>query len=300
MYGKMEREYSKEAAAVTTIIDGKALAKKTNEETLLRAAKLAQQGVTPGIAVVIAGDDPASLIYTRNKHRKAQKLGINSVLKKFPAQISQQELLAEIDQLNNDDTIDGILVQQPMPSQIDPEVITKAIAPEKDVDGLNPQNLGKLFAGASGHYPVACTPRGIMKMLEEYDVPLVGANVVIVGRSILVGKPLFALLNNENATVTLAGSKTQNLRKLTSTADILIVATGVPHLITAADVKAGAVVIDVGINRLPSGKLTGDVDFESVKDKARLITPVPGGVGPMTIASLMEQTVDLAQWRHHG
>jgi methylenetetrahydrofolate dehydrogenase (NADP+)/methenyltetrahydrofolate cyclohydrolase len=293
-------EDKKEAIAVTTLIDGKALAKKTNEKTQQRVSSLAQQGITPGIAVVIVGEDPASLIYTRNKHRKAQKLGIYSVLKQFPATISQADLLAEIDRLNADEQIDGILVQQPLPAQIDPAVITQAIAPDKDVDGLNPLNLGKLFAGEGGHYPVACTPRGIMKMFSEYHVDLTGANVVIVGRSILVGKPMLALLNNANATVTLAGSRTKNLSALTKSADILIVATGVPHLIKEADVKDGAVVIDVGINRLPSGQLTGDVDFAGVKDKARLITPVPGGVGPMTIASLMEQTVDLAQWRHHG
>lgn len=285
---------------MATIIDGRALAKKTNQATAVRTAELAQKGVTPGIAVVIAGDDPASLIYTRNKHKKAMKLGINSILKQFPADISQDELLAEIELLNNDDTIDGILVQQPMPSQIDPEVITSAISPQKDVDGLNPENLGKLFAGKKGQYPIACTPRGIMTMLTEYNVPLEGASVVIVGRSILVGKPLLALLNNANATVTMAGRKTKNISALTRSADILIVAAGVPHLIKADDVKNGAVVIDVGINRLSSGKLTGDVDFENVKQKVSLITPVPGGVGPMTIASLMAQTVNLAQWRHNG
>ncbi len=249
---------------------------------------------------MIAGDDAASLIYTRNKHNKAIKLGINSVLKKFPADVSQDELLAEIEKLNNDDTIDAILVQQPLPPQLDPEVITNAILPAKDVDGLNPLNLGKLFANQHGNYPVACTPRGIMRMLAEYNIDLQGKNAVIVGRSILVGKPLLALLNNANATVTMAGRSTSDLSALTKTADILIVATGVPNLIKATDVKSGAVVIDVGINRLSDGKLTGDVDFAAVKAKAQAITPVPGGVGPMTIATLMEQTVDLAQWRHHG
>ncbi len=285
---------------VATIIDGKALAKKVNAQTQERVAKLKKQNVTPGIAVVLAGDDPASLIYTRNKHKKAIKLGINSILKKFPADVSQEELLAEIDRLNNDDSIDAILVQQPLPAQIDPETITSAILPEKDVDGLNPLNLGKLYANQRGNYPVACTPRGIMRMLTEYGVDLEGQNAVIVGRSILVGKPLLALLNNANATVTMAGSKTVNLPSLTQNADILIVATGTPSLIKQTDVKLGAVVIDVGINRLSNGKLVGDVDFENVKERAKAITPVPGGVGPMTIATLMEQTVDLAQWRHHG
>ncbi|MGF7103798.1 methylenetetrahydrofolate dehydrogenase (NADP+)/methenyltetrahydrofolate cyclohydrolase [Limosilactobacillus caviae] len=285
---------------VATIIDGKALAKKVNAQTQERVAKLKKQNITPGIAVVLAGDDPASLIYTRNKHKKAIKLGINSILKKFPADVSQEELLTEIDRLNNDDSIDAILVQQPLPAQIDPEVITSAILPEKDVDGLNPLNLGKLYANQRGNYPVACTPRGIMRMLTEYGVNLEGQNAVIVGRSILVGKPLLALLNNANATVTMAGSKTVNLPSLTCSADILIVATGTPSLVKKTDVKLGAVVIDVGINRLINGKLVGDVDFENVKERAKAITPVPGGVGPMTIATLMEQTVDLAQWRHHG
>ena len=286
---------------MTTIIDGKALAKKINAQTQKLVAQLKEkQNITPGIAVVIAGDDAASLIYTRNKHNKAIKLGINSVLKKFPADVSQDELLAEIEKLNHDDTIDAILVQQPLPPQLDSEVITNAILPTKDVDGLNPLNLGKLFANQHGNYPVACTPRGIMRMLSEYNIDLQGKNAVIVGRSILVGKPLLALLNNANATVTMAGRNTGDLSALTKTADILIVATGVPNLIKALDVKPGAVVIDVGINRLSNGKLTGDVDFEAVKIKAQAITPVPGGVGPMTIATLMEQTVDLAQWRHHG
>ncbi|MBM6812397.1 bifunctional 5,10-methylenetetrahydrofolate dehydrogenase/5,10-methenyltetrahydrofolate cyclohydrolase [Limosilactobacillus reuteri] len=286
---------------MTTIIDGKALAKKINAQTQKLVAQLKEkQNITPGIAVVIAGDDAASLIYTRNKHNKAIKLGINSVLKKFPADVSQDELLAEIEKLNHDDTIDAILVQQPLPPQLDSEVITNAILPTKDVDGLNPLNLGKLFANQHGNYPVACTPRGIMRMLSEYNIDLQGKNAVIVGRSILVGKPLLALLNNANATVTMAGRNTGDLSALTKTADILIIATGVPNLIKALDVKPGAVVIDVGINRLSNGKLTGDVDFEAVKIKAQAITPVPGGVGPMTIATLMEQTVDLAQWRHHG
>ena len=286
---------------MTTIIDGKTLAKKINAQTQKLVAQLKEkQNITPGIAVVIAGDDAASLIYTRNKHNKAIKLGINSVLKKFPADVSQDELLAEIEKLNHDDTIDAILVQQPLPPQLDSEVITNAILPTKDVDGLNPLNLGKLFANQHGNYPVACTPRGIMRMLSEYNIDLQGKNAVIVGRSILVGKPLLALLNNANATVTMAGRNTGDLSALTKTADILIVATGVPNLIKETDVKPGAVVIDVGINRLSNGKLTGDVDFEAVKTKAQAITPVPGGVGPMTIATLMEQTVDLARWRHHG
>lgn len=250
---------------MTTIIDGKALAKKINAQTQELVAQLKEkQNLIPGIAVVIAGDDAASLIYTRNKHNKAIKLGINSILKKFPADVSQDKLLAEIEKLNNDDTIDAILVQQPLPPQLDPEVITNAILPAKDVDGLNPLNLGKLFANQHGNYPVACTPRGIMRILAEYNIDLQGKNAVIVGRSILVGEPLLALLNNANATVTMAGRSTSDLSALTKTADILIVATGVPNLIKATDVKSGAVVIDVGINRLSDGKLTGDVDLSLI------------------------------------
>ncbi|MGN1279579.1 MAG: bifunctional 5,10-methylenetetrahydrofolate dehydrogenase/5,10-methenyltetrahydrofolate cyclohydrolase, partial [Limosilactobacillus sp.] len=197
-----------------------------------------------------------------------------------------------------DDTIDAILVQEPLPKQLDGRAITNAILPAKDVDGLHPVNLGKLYANQPGNYPVACTPRGIMTMLDHHHVELAGKNATIVGRSILVGKPMAALLNNANATTTLASRHTQDLAAATRQADILVVAAGCPHLIKAADVKPGAVVIDVGINRLPSGKLAGDVDFEHVQDVASLITPVPGGVGPMTIASLMQQTVDLAEWRH--
>ena len=285
---------------MTTIIDGKALAKKINAQTKELVAQLKEkQNIIPGIAVVIAGDDAASLIYTRNKHNKAIKLGINSVLKKFPADVSQDELLAEIEKLNNDDTIDAILVQQPLPPQLDPEVITNAILPAKDVDGLNPLNLGKLFANQHGNYPVACTPRGIMRMLAEYNIDLQGKNAVIVGRSILVGKPLLALLNNANATVTMAGRSTSDLSALTKTADILIVATGVPNLIKATDVKSGAVVIDVGINRLSDGKLTGDVDFAAVRAKAQAITPVPGGVGPMTVSELGYNVYKAHMKRYH-
>lgn len=282
------------------LIDGKQLAKQVNEQTQQRAADLQARGIKPGIAVILVGDDPASQIYTRNKHRLAVKMGLKSDLYRFPTDVKQTTVMATISELNADDDIDAIIVQEPLPDHLDAVAITNAIRPDKDVDGLHPSNLGKLFANQPGHYPVACTPRGIMRIFDHYEVPLAGANVVIVGRSILVGKPLLALLNNANATVTMAGRHTKNLRQLTSQADILIVATGIAHFIGAADVKTGAVVIDVGMDRLPSGKLTGDVDFAAVKSKAKLITPVPGGVGPMTIASLMEQTVDLAEWRRNG
>lgn len=282
------------------VIDGRQLAAKLNHVTAARAAKLAKRGIKPGIVVILVGDDPASLIYTRNKHRRAEKMGIRSILKKFPADVDQATVMAAIDHYNQDDTIDAILVQEPLPPHLDGLAITNAIRPDKDIDGLHPVNLGKLYANQPGNYPVACTPRGIMAILRHYQVALAGKKATIVGRSILVGKPLAALLTNANMTVTITNRHTQALGDVTRQADVLVVAAGCPHLIKQADVKPGAVVIDVGINRLPSGKLTGDVDFDGVQDVAGLITPVPGGVGPLTIASLMAQTVDLAEWRQHG
>lgn len=285
---------------MATVIDGRQLATELNQATVKRTAKLATRGITPGIVVILVGDDPASLIYTRNKHRRAEKMGIRSVLEKLPADVDQATVMAAIDRYNQDDTIDAILVQEPLPAHLDGLTITNAIRPDKDIDGLHPINLGKLYANQPGHYPVACTPRGVMTILRHYNVELAGKNATLVGRSILVGKPLAAMLDNANATTTVVNRYTPNLSKVTRQADILVVAAGSPHLITREDVKPGAVVIDVGINRLPSGKLTGDVDFNDVRDIASLITPVPGGVGPMTIASLMAQTVDLAEWRQHG
>ncbi|KRM37562.1 bifunctional 5,10-methylenetetrahydrofolate dehydrogenase/5,10-methenyltetrahydrofolate cyclohydrolase [Limosilactobacillus pontis] len=285
---------------MATVIDGRQLATELNQATAKRTAKLATRGITSGIVVILVGDDPASLIYTRNKHRRAEKMGIRSVLEKLPADVDQATVMAAIDRYNQDDTIDAILVQEPLPAHLDGLAITNAIRPDKDIDGLHPINLGKLYANQPGHYPVACTPRGVMTILRHYNVELAGKNATLVGRSILVGKPLAAMLDNANATTTVVNRYTPNLSKVTRQADILVVAAGSPHLITREDVKPGAVVIDVGINRLPSGKLTGDVDFNDVRDIASLITPVPGGVGPMTIASLMAQTVDLAEWRQHG
>ncbi|WP_373841489.1 bifunctional 5,10-methylenetetrahydrofolate dehydrogenase/5,10-methenyltetrahydrofolate cyclohydrolase [Limosilactobacillus sp.] len=285
---------------MTNIIDGRQLAKKLNLQTKRRVECLAKRKIQPGIALILVGDDPASLIYTRNKHRRTTKLGIHSVLKRFPATVDQATVMATIKQYNHDESIDAIIVQEPLPSHLDGQAITNAIRPDKDVDGLHPLNLGKLYGNQTGHYPIACTPRGIMTMLDHYRVNPAGMNAVIVGRSILVGKPLAALLTNADATVSVANRYTKNLPALTRQADLLVVAAGSPHLIKKSAVKPGAVVIDVGINRLPSGKLTGDVDFDNVKDIAKLITPVPGGVGQMTIATLMQQTVDLAEWRHNG
>lgn len=281
---------------MTTIIDGRQLAKKLNQETAQRVSDLKKEGLVPGIAVVLVGDDPASVIYTRNKDRKAKKLGMNSILKRFPENVSQEEVITTIEQLNADPTVHAILVQSPLPSQLNENEIVNVIDPAKDVDGFHPTNVGRLYENLAGHYPMACTPRGIMTMLKEYNVEISGANAVVIGRSHLVGKPIAAMLNNADATVTMLHSHTHDLQSFTRQADILVVAVGRPNFIKAEDIKPGATVIDVGINRMSDGKLVGDVDFESAKEQAAYITPVPGGVGLMTIATLMQQTVDLAEW----
>lgn len=286
-----------EPFTMVELIDGKQLAKQLNEETATRVAALKKRGITPGIAVILVGDDPASAIYTLNKHRKAEKLGMKSVLKTFPADASQEEVMACVQELNNDPSIHAILVQSPLPKHFDEKALDNAIIPEKDVDGFHPYNVGRLYNDdPDKRYPVSCTPRGVLKMLDHYNVDLDGKDVVVMGRSILVGKPMQSLLQNRNATVTMLSAHTKDEEFYMRHADILIVAIGHPQFVKAQDVKEGAVVIDVGINRLEDGSLCGDVDFENVKEKASLITPVPGGVGPMTIASLMAQTVDLAEW----
>lgn len=286
-----------EPFTMVELIDGKQLAKQLNEETATRVAALKKRGITPGIAVILVGDDPASAIYTRNKHHKAEKLGMKSVLKTFPADASQEEVMACVQELNNDPSIHAILVQSPLPKHFDEKALDNAIIPEKDVDGFHPYNVGRLYNDdPDKRYPVSCTPRGVLKMLDHYNVDLDGKDVVVMGRSILVGKPMQSLLQNRNATVTMLSAHTKDEEFYMRHADILIVAIGHPQFVKAQDVKEGAVVIDVGINRLEDGSLCGDVDFENVKEKASLITPVPGGVGPMTIASLMAQTVDLAEW----
>ena len=282
------------------LLDGRSLAKVVNAETKQRVAALTDRHIIPGIAVIMVGDDPASMIYTRNKDRKARQLGIKSVLKHYPIDIDQASLINEIKALNNDDSIDGIMIQKPLPKQLNETELIDTIDPAKDADGFHPLNIGKLYDNQAGHYPVSCTPRGIMRILRHYQVPLSGARAVVIGRSILVGKPIAALLTNADTTVTLTHRHTKDLNKITREADILIVAAGIPHLIHQADVKPGATVIDVGMHRLDNGKLTGDVDFADVEPVAGHITPVPGGVGPMTIASLMAQTVDLAEWRRNG
>lgn len=282
------------------LIDGRAVAKEINENTAERVARLANEGIIPGLAVILVGDDPASKIYTRMKDKKAKKLGIHSVLSVYPEDVRQEELLHDIRQFNEDKLINGILIQEPLPDHLDGNELLNAIDPRKDVDGFHPFNVGCLYNNIKESYPVSCTPRGIMSLLKHYQVNLEGARAVVIGRSILVGKPMAALLENANATVTVANRHTRNLSEITRQADVLVVAAGAKHLITGEMVKKGAIVIDVGIHRLKDKTLTGDVDFESVAPVAKMITPVPGGVGPMTIATLMEQTVDLTEWSHNG
>ena len=276
---------------MTIILDGKTLADKICNDL---KKEIESSNFTPSLAVVIVGDDPASKIYVKNKNKKALELGINSKIVELPEIISQSALEAEIDKLVQDNTIDAILVQLPLPKQIDTQKIIEKIPPQKDVDGFHPYNTGRLFSGKEP-FAVACTPLGIIKLLEEYNISPEGKNVVIVGRSNIVGKPLAALMTNKNATVTLCHSKTQNLKAITSNADILISAIGKPKYFTSEYIKENAVVIDVGMNRLDDGKLTGDMDFEAVKDKCSYITPVPKGVGPMTIAMLMYNTFNLSK-----
>ena len=285
------------------LIDGVALAKKIRARVADEAAALTAQGLTPGLTVVLVGDDPASAVYVRSKGRASEEAGIHSDTIRLPAETSERDLLALVDKLNADRSVHGILVQMPLPKHIDPDVVIRRIDPEKDVDGFHPTNVGLVLTGsADGFAP--CTPAGVMAMLRAYGVETRGANVVIIGRSNIVGKPMASLLiqsgQDADATVTICHSRTRDLAEHTRRADILIAAVGRAHLVTADMVKPGAVVIDVGMNRVddaaaPKGyRLVGDVDFDAVRDVASLITPVPGGVGPMTIAMLMQNTVRAA------
>lgn len=274
------------------LIDGKALAAKMQAELKVKVDKLKEADNVPGLAVILVGEDPASQIYVRNKARQATAIGLNSSVVRLPETVSEQELLDLIEQYNQSEQWHGILVQLPLPEHISEEKVLLAIDPEKDVDGFHPMNMGRLWSGNPLMIP--STPAGIMEMFREYDVELSGKRAVVIGRSNIVGKPMAQLLMMADATVTIAHSKTENLRELTKEADVLVVAIGRDRMIKAEDVKKGAVVIDVGMNRDEDGKLHGDVDFDEVKDVASLITPVPGGVGPMTITMLMEQTVRAA------
>lgn len=286
------------------LIDGRAVAKKIRAEAAERARKLAQRGVKPGLAVVMVGDDPASAVYTSAKAKAAEEAGMYSLNLRLPSDTSEADLLSRVDALNSDPKIHGILVQMPLPKQINPDTVIRRIDPAKDVDGFHPVNVGKMLIGERDGF-IPCTPAGIQVLLKESGVKTPGKNCVIIGRSNIVGKPMAALLiqDNENAncTVTVCHRHTADLKAQTRAADILIVAAGRPRMVTADMVKPGAVVVDVGTNRVPdphskSGtKLQGDVDFESVREVASKITPVPGGVGPMTIAMLMANTVRAAE-----
>ncbi len=271
------------------IIDGKEVSAYIKSKAAEEVSALKEQGIETCLAVIIVGDDPASRVYVNNKKRACEVCGIRSVEYALPAETSEAELLALIDTLNKDSSINGILCQLPVPEHISESKIIDAIASEKDVDGFSSENVGKLW---QGKYDIAsCTPKGVIELLDYYDIPISGKNCVIVGRSNIVGKPMTALLLERSGTVTVCHSRTQNLPEITRTADILVAAVGKAKFITADMVKEGAVIVDVGINRGADGKLCGDVDFNSVKDKSSYITPVPGGCGPMTIAVLMKNTV---------
>ena len=274
------------------IIDGKSIAKELRESLAPRVAALKEQGITPGLTVIVVGDDPASAIYVRNKERACVKLGMNSQVLRFPAETTQEEILNTVRLLNQDDSVHGILVQLPLPRHIDEQAVLRAIDPDKDVDGFHAMNAGRLMNGEPGF--VACTPKGVMRLLEVSGVELDGKNAVVAGRSNIVGKPMALLLLQKNCTVTIAHSHTKDLTAVTRSADILVVAVGRAGFITGDMIKPGAAVMDVGINRV-DGKVVGDVDFESAKEVASCITPVPGGVGAMTIAMLMENTVEAAE-----
>ena len=277
------------------LLDGKALAQKIQHELQQTIAALVPKaGRSPGLAVLMVGDNPASAVYVRNKEKACEKLGMVSFGQHFPADVDQETLEKAIAELNQDERVDGILVQLPLPGHLDSVNLLHTIAPEKDADGLHPVNLGHLVRGEAGLR--SCTPAGVMRLLAEYDCDLAGKNAVVLGRSILVGKPLALMLLEQNATVTIAHSSTQNLAEITRQADILVAAIGKPEFVTADMVKPGAIVVDVGINRLelPNGKakLVGDVAFNPVAAIANYITPVPGGIGPMTVTMLLANTVE--------
>lgn len=274
------------------LLDGKAMSAELREELALRVQRLKGKGVTPGLAVILVGDDPASQIYVKNKELGCQQVSIHSVTIRLPETASQAELEAQIDKLNADASIHGILVQLPLPQGLDEAAALARILPEKDVDGFHLLNAGRLFTGQQG--VVACTPKGAMEMLHRTGIDLSGKEAVVVGRSNIVGKPMAMLLLQENATVTICHSRTANLAEHTRRADVLVAAVGKPRFITADMVKPGAVVIDVGINRM-DGKVVGDVDFDAVREVASWITPVPGGVGRMTITMLLANTIEAAE-----
>lgn len=275
------------------LIDGVALSQQLRGDVARRADALKARGLTPGLAVVLVGDNPASQVYVRNKVKACSEAGLHSVLEKYEASMTEAQLLARIDALNQDPSIHGILVQLPLPSHIDAHKVIEAISPAKDVDGFHVASAGALMVGQPGFWP--CTPYGCMKMLESIGYELKGKHAVVIGRSNIVGKPMALMLLQQNATVTICHSGTQNLKAMTLQADVLVAAVGKRKVLTADMVKPGAVVIDVGMNRDDEGKLCGDVDFEGVRQVAGWITPVPGGVGPMTITMLLVNTLEAAE-----
>ena len=277
----------------TIIMDGKGLAKKMQDQMKKQVAALTAEGKTPGLCVILVGEDKASQVYVRNKEKQSEAKGMNSRVVRLAADISEADLLAEVEKQNQDDSMHGILVQLPLPKHIDEQKVLRAIRYEKDVDGFHPMNVGNFFLGNESALP--CTPYGIMKILDEYNIALEGKKALVIGRSNIVGKPMSIMLLNENATVTIAHSRTKNLKELAKEADILVAAIGRGHFVTADFIKEGAVVIDVGMNRSAEGKLIGDVDTAAAMGIASHITPVPGGVGPMTITMLLQQTIDKAK-----
>lgn len=279
---------------MTKIIDGKLVTSEVRKATASEISEFKEKyGVTPGLAVILVGNDPASAVYVRNKHKGCLEVGINSYEIKMGEETTEEELISQIDKLNSDENVHGILVQLPLPKHINEDRILNRISPKKDVDAFHPENVGKIMLGKYAFLP--CTPAGIMELLAFYNVDIEGKECVVLGRSNIVGKPMSQLLLAKNGTVTVCHSRTKNLAEVTKRADILVVAIGKARFVGKEMVKEGAVVIDVGINRLPDGKLCGDVDFDSVSSVASMITPVPGGVGPMTITMLLKNTLTAAK-----
>ncbi len=274
------------------LIDGKQLAQKRREEVKLAVEELKTKGIVPGLAVILVGEDPASQVYVRNKEKACHEVGFYSEVHRLPADTTQEDLLQLIDRLNNDDKIHGLLVQLPVPKHIDEKAVIHAISPRKDVDGFLPENLGSLLIGEPAFEP--CTPKGCIDLIKETGIDIAGKKAVVVGRSNIVGKPVAMMLLREHATVTICHSKTKNLKEELLAADIVVAAIGKANFITGDMIKDGAVVIDVGINRLENGKMAGDVDRASLEDRDCWLTPVPGGVGPMTITMLMKNTLESA------
>jgi methylenetetrahydrofolate dehydrogenase (NADP+)/methenyltetrahydrofolate cyclohydrolase len=275
------------------LIDGKIISAAVKEQVAKETEELKQKGVTPGLAVIIVGEDPASKVYVANKEKACEQIGMQSFKYALPEDTTEEELLALINKLNSDSRVNGILCQLPLPKHLNEELVINTIIPEKDVDAFHPQNVGKIMTGNYDFLP--CTPAGIMEMLEYEHIDISGKECVVIGRSNIVGKPMAMLLLHKNGTVTICHSRTKDLKEVCRRADILVAAVGRANFVTADMVKEGAVVIDVGINRLENGKLCGDVNFSEVEPKASYITPVPGGVGPMTIATLMKNTLTAAK-----